>query len=324
MDRPEISIIMPAYNHEKFVGEAIESILCQTFADFEFIIVNDGSSDGTDAVIRRYHDKRIKYHTQANSDAYNTLNRCLSLAEGDYIAIINSDDKFHQNRLKTLIDFATHTGVEFIITDLTLIDANSKAIMNEKHPLIAYYRHLKELYLQNTSIIQTMFLGNLAMTTSNFFFSRRIFKEVGYFKPLRYAHDYDYLLRVLHLFPHGVTLLPESLLQYRVHVRNTVRENPARVEIETFRVLLEHLPKFITCENDRAIVGAFGAQLSKMEYVLNDTDVMLQKVFCTWSWKVTAPLRMMGEMFGVEPPGDSAFWPRLRRIISQLLKKSTP
>jgi len=324
MGRPAISVVMPAYNHEKFVGEAIESVLCQTFTDFELIIVNDGSSDGTDAVIRGYHNQRIKYHTQANCDAYNTLNRCISLAEGDYIAIINSDDKFHRNRLEALVNFAAHSDVEFVMTDLTLIDANSTAIENEHHPLIAYHRHLKESYTQNASIIQTMFSGNLAMTTSNFFFSRRLSNEVGCFRPLRYAHDYDYLLRILSLFPDGVAFLPEPLLHYRVHDGNTVRENPARVEIETFRVLLEHLPEFMTCENDRAIVGAYREQLSRMDYVLNDTDVMLQKIFSTLSWKVTAPLRMMGEMFGVEPPENSAFLPRLRKIIGQLLKRSTP
>ena len=111
---PMISVIMPAYNHEKYIGEAIESVLNQSYTDFEFIIVNDGSTDSTEKVIKSYKDNRIRYYTQTNKDAPNTLNRCLSLSKGEYISIINSDDVYHTDRLRTLLEYAQKNDLQSI------------------------------------------------------------------------------------------------------------------------------------------------------------------------------------------------------------------
>ena len=95
-----ISVIIPAYNHEKFVGAAIDSVLQQTWTDLELIIVDDGSTDSTADVIKGYDDPRITYYYQENKDAYNTINRGIGLAKGDCIAILNSDDINKLNRLE--------------------------------------------------------------------------------------------------------------------------------------------------------------------------------------------------------------------------------
>jgi glycosyltransferase involved in cell wall biosynthesis len=90
---PKISVVMPAYNAEKYIGEAIESILNQTFSDFEFIIIDDGSSDGTVEVVKSYTDPRIRfYQNEHNMGVAATLNRGLDLATGEYIARMDSDD----------------------------------------------------------------------------------------------------------------------------------------------------------------------------------------------------------------------------------------
>ncbi|MGI9534322.1 MAG: glycosyltransferase family 2 protein, partial [Thermodesulfobacteriota bacterium] len=72
---PTISVIMPAYNHEKFVADSIESVLNQSFSDFEFIIIDDGSNDKTYEIIKKYEDSRITHLTQENKDAPYTINR---------------------------------------------------------------------------------------------------------------------------------------------------------------------------------------------------------------------------------------------------------
>ena len=95
MKTPRISVLMPAYNSEQYVAEAIESILNQTFADFEFIIINDGSKDNTAKIIQEYakKDARIKFvnHTK-NKGLIGVLNEGLDLARGEYIARMDSDD----------------------------------------------------------------------------------------------------------------------------------------------------------------------------------------------------------------------------------------
>lgn len=90
---PKVSVIMPAYNAEKYIGEAIESILAQTCRDFELIIVNDGSTDRTEEIILSYCDPRIVYlKNETNFKISDTLNRGIDIAQGEYIARMDSDD----------------------------------------------------------------------------------------------------------------------------------------------------------------------------------------------------------------------------------------
>ena len=95
MTSPRISVLMPAYNSEQYVAESIESILNQTFTDFEFIIINDGSTDNTAKIIDEYakRDERIKFvNNSKNKGLIGVLNEGLNLARGEYIARMDSDD----------------------------------------------------------------------------------------------------------------------------------------------------------------------------------------------------------------------------------------
>lgn len=102
----KVSVIMPAYNSEKYIAEAIDSILNQTYTDFEFIIINDGSNDRTERIIKSYKDTRIKYFAnEKNKGIVYTLNKGLQLAKGDYIVRMDSDDISKETRIQKQIDF---------------------------------------------------------------------------------------------------------------------------------------------------------------------------------------------------------------------------
>lgn len=104
--QPEVSVIMPVYNTEAFIREAVESILNQTFADFELIIIDDCSTDHTPAIINSYTDPRIRFITKpAHSGLINSLNIGLSLSNGEYIARMDSDDISYPTRLAKQVDF---------------------------------------------------------------------------------------------------------------------------------------------------------------------------------------------------------------------------
>lgn len=95
---PKISVCMPFYNTDSFINEAIESILEQTFEDFELIMVNDGSTDNSEAIVHGFKDKRIRY-AKNHHDYIQSLNIGLELATGKYIARMDADDKSHKDRL---------------------------------------------------------------------------------------------------------------------------------------------------------------------------------------------------------------------------------
>ncbi|MCW5207043.1 glycosyltransferase family 2 protein, partial [Desulfobulbus sp. F5] len=113
---PLISVIIPAYNHERFIGPAIESVLQQTWKHLELIVIDDGSKDSTGKVAQSYTDPRFSYYHQENQDAYNTINRGLSLAKGEYIAILNSDDIYTTDRLEKLLAIQQESGAACVFS----------------------------------------------------------------------------------------------------------------------------------------------------------------------------------------------------------------
>ena len=103
---PKISVVMPVYNGEKYLKEAIDSILNQTFTDFEFIIIDDGSTDKTEQIIKSYDDKRILYiKNEKNLGVAESLNKGLDMAQGEYIARMDADDISMPKRFEKQIDF---------------------------------------------------------------------------------------------------------------------------------------------------------------------------------------------------------------------------
>ncbi len=113
MTKPKVSVIMPVYNAEKYLREAIDSILSQDFTDFEFLIINDGSTDNSEKIIQSYYDKRIRYiRNESNLKLCTTLNKGFQLANGQYIARIDADDIALSSRLSKQITFLdTHPDI---------------------------------------------------------------------------------------------------------------------------------------------------------------------------------------------------------------------
>lgn len=106
IENPKVTVLMPVYNGEKYLGEAIESILNQTFTDFEFLIINDGSTDKSIEIIQSYKDSRIRLiHHEKNFGLIVALNKGLDLAQGEYIVRMDCDDISLPERLKKQVEF---------------------------------------------------------------------------------------------------------------------------------------------------------------------------------------------------------------------------
>lgn len=116
MKNPEITVLMPVYNGEKYLRLAIDSILNQTYTDFEFLIINDGSTDDSEKIILSYKDERIRYiKNEANLKLIKTLNKGIDLAKGEFIARMDCDDVAVSNRLeKQLKLFKENPDLDFI------------------------------------------------------------------------------------------------------------------------------------------------------------------------------------------------------------------
>jgi glycosyltransferase involved in cell wall biosynthesis len=222
---PLISVVVPAYNHQDYIAAAIESVLNQTVRDLELIIVDDGSTDNTAAVIKGYTDKRISYTWQENQDAFNTINRGMSMARGRYISILNSDDIYALDRLEKLVAVGEERNAACLFTDVIPISDDGLEFTDPGFGWNVWHRKNREYFRKHEDIYTGFLHGNYMVTTSNLFLTAEAVRRVGNFAPIRYLHDYDYMFRVLLEFPESVFYLEhEKLLYYRIHQGNTLSE----------------------------------------------------------------------------------------------------
>src|ERR1700693_193106 len=132
---PLISVIMPVYNGERFIRETIDSVLNQTYRNFEFIIVNDGSVDSTRQIISSYDDKRIiPLNLAINQGVSNARNTGTDLARGEFIAFCDADDLYDPGRLQTQLDFLTSNATVDVCGSYFVVFENEQEIL-VRHPL---------------------------------------------------------------------------------------------------------------------------------------------------------------------------------------------
>ncbi len=229
----KVSVIIPAYNHESFIADTIQSVLGQSFADFELLIINDGSTDNTEGEILKFVDGRITYLSQENSGAHSAINRGISLAKGEYISILNSDDIYHPDRLKRCSEFLDeNSDISVVITEVEGIGSKGTPLVKKDGAHIKawlnWYSDSLNLF-DGENFLLLIFARNLMITTSNCFLRKTAFDKVGEFSGLRYAHDWDMLLRLANQFK--VHLMRERLLKYRIHESSTVLEDNSESKV---------------------------------------------------------------------------------------------
>ena len=228
--KPLFSVIIPAYNHEKYISDCVQSVLNQTCQDFELIIINDGSSDKTGEIVESFSDERIKYFYQENHDAPYTINRGMREAKGEYIAILNSDDIFECNKLAESLVVLSE-GCEFTFGKLVVIDENNKPF-NGEEPRVKWINDKLNNFEQGNLLKWLLCNINFLVTTSNFVFKKSILDEVGFFhEKLHYSHDFDFLLRAI-MAQKSIKFIPKVLSKYRMHSDNTILKGRAEAILE--------------------------------------------------------------------------------------------
>lgn len=212
--KPKISIVLPTYNRgNTFLIKAINSVLNQSFKDFELIIINDASMDDTEKIISKFNDKRIQYiKTEKNHGEYWSTNYGISLARGDYLTWIHSDDIMPSDSLLLrLKELEKKPKLDFVHGDIIKIDKNDNMIIKllstdktGEYVFKSYINSLikgKMIYLVHHTII---------MMKKNFFY------KAGPFDcSLPFAGDIDWLIRALRIGCYS--RIPQILYFYRSH-----------------------------------------------------------------------------------------------------------
>ncbi len=240
---PKVSIIIPLYNHEKYIQETIYSAINQTFSDFELIIINDGSTDRSEDIVKDIKDDRIVYIFQENQGAQNTINKGISLAKGEYISILNSDDSYYPERLKECISvIESNSSTSAVFSEVEFIDENGIFMQYLKAPEDNWDDFNIESFAGEKKIFLGLLTGNFLVSTSNLFCRKDIFDKIGIFSSFKYTHDYEFFLRLSSRCK--VYFINSPLLKYRIHSTSSYKTNEAEVYFEVGIILKDVLLKY--------------------------------------------------------------------------------
>ena len=233
---PTVSVVMPAYNHERFVTRALDSVLAQSYAgSVEIIVVDDGSRDATaellDDYARRCSTHPLTVLHQANAGAHEAINHGLTLARGEWVALINSDDLYAARRLDNCLNAAAQRKAAFAFSGTSFVNDAGEAIGNDDR-YVAQLRDEIARGFRAPDPVYALIRSNIAISSGNFVFKRELLEATGGFSALRVCHDWDFILAASYHTP--LAVVDEPLYIYRVHGANTfaARGLSTRLEIE--------------------------------------------------------------------------------------------
>ena len=205
IENPKVTVFIPAYNREKYIGDAIESILAQTFTDYEILLIDDGSKDGTVKKMRSYADPRIRIiRNEKNLGIPKTRNKGIEQARGEYIAMLDSDDRAYPTRLEKQVDFLDAHQ------DYAQVGSWCR-MMNEQG------RPLKKIKRQPIlpEDVDAQLLFRCSLSNRSIMARTKILREYGYRNDYPRCQDYDLHVRLAKKYKLGN--LPECLVYGRIH-----------------------------------------------------------------------------------------------------------
>ena len=237
MINPLVSIIVPSYNHIKYIEICLNSIVNQTYKNIELIVIDDGSSDGSVEFLQKYFDQlkleNKKLILQKNQGAHNAINNGLKLATGEYVTILNSDDIYAKERLEILVNYCKTSDAKMVFTHVYFIDENGTPTDNDFRK-----RYFKNLELLGSFGVSFILLGyNLAVTSGNLFFHKATFAN-ELFSDFKTVHDWDFVLRAM--CRTKVHYLNDGFMFYRTHSSNTLTNSPIDIE-DCFKIQKNYL-----------------------------------------------------------------------------------
>ena len=225
---PRISILIPAYNHEAYVTQTLESIKNDTFPDKEVIIIDDGSTDDTARVIEKWIQESkgmlpVTFRSRPNKGLTKTLNELLFLASGEYLVALASDDYLLEGGLQKRLDYLLkHPEKSAVFADCIVVDAAGRTLYESG---LFDYRHANRKNLQSDRGIQREFITHFAVPGPVLMVRRDYYKDFGGFNEEMYMEDYDLYLRFA--AQNRIGFIDAKVSAYRLHETNMSRPDSA-------------------------------------------------------------------------------------------------
>ena len=239
---PLVSVIIPSYNHARYIGRALSSVFTQTYRNIELIVIDDGSQDGSADIIRNLLDKAPIPHqflARENRGSVATVLEGLELARGEFINILHSDDMFSPDRFELCVRRIADSGCDWGFSGVEFVDADDRPLAAADHAAAGSLMAEMERMPLEASTGLSLLSTNVAITTGNLFVRRAFLDAIGGLRIYQYSEDWEFGLRAS--LSSEPVFLPEKLYRYRFHGRNTVTVAADRMRGEAFEVMREFL-----------------------------------------------------------------------------------
>ena len=278
-----VSVLLRSYNHEKYISEAIESILNQSFSDFELIIFDDFSKDSSRNIIENYQrrDKRIKaFFHEKNLGMASTMNDLRLKASGSYVAYVDSDDVWDRLKLEKQLSILNKNDSLIVWSDGAIIDQNS-APTGKMFTQISCASTRKK----SGRLFEELLCGNFIFLSS-LIHKRVIAEGIQFDEKLRYLNDYKFLVDLAK--KREFYFMKEPLAKYRIHGKNSVShdtkglgqdhvivfkyflgEYSSEIPQRTKSILYFHLSRNYYSLNEKALAKFFFLQALKSNWVIH-------------------------------------------------------
>lgn len=243
---PLISVVVPTYNHEKYIYDSLKSVACQTYKKVEVIVVNDGSKDKTEEEVKRFiadfPDLHVLYHHQDNNGSRSAIEAGVLKARGQYIAILNSDDLYEPERFEVLLNALYENNSCFAFSNVAFIDDGGNNFIADDDGYVANIQSKLNDVEAYDNIVYALLDSNVTVSTGNFLFARWLYDALGGFSEHELVHDWSFVLRATFLT--RPVFVQDKLYKYRVHQTNTYKSLDDRAVVETDSVLREFFSRY--------------------------------------------------------------------------------
>ncbi len=280
---PKVSLVMKVYNGEKYLRQAMDSILAQTFSDFEFLIIDDGSKDSSADIVRTYSDERIRFiQNEKNMGLCATQNRVIGEAKGEYIAVMDCDDISYPTRFEKQVKYLDqHPNV-------MMCGSFRDDIVDEK---VSPFQQVMEL--EHSTLRFSLFFGNMFFTHSSIMFRTHLYNKEGLtYGAAPIAEDYGIIIEMAKRY--DLAMIPERLIAYRIYNQSTSKVRLKEITEAACNLKCDYLNTLDISENSKALLKEY-YRTSKAVRPLHELQVAIQEI----ADKTGADISVAGNAFPV-------------------------
>lgn len=290
---PKVSVLLTSYNHAKYLRETIDSVLNQTFKDFELIIWDDASTDESWAIIQSYTDLRIRvFRNEINQAGVINVNKAISEeARGEYVAMHHSDDIWEPQKLEKQVAFLdSHPDVGAVFTKVKLIDEDGSLLTDSSHP---YHKVFDQPNRTRFEWLNRFFYISNALCHPSVLIRKSCYEECGVYRyGFAQLPDFDMWVRLC--LKYEIYILPECLVRFRIrdNEANTSGDRP-EVHVRLQFELLQSYSNYLSIIDKDEFLKVFPASFK----YLNDKDFDISFALAMMALSLPHP---SGKLFGLQ------------------------